>query len=64
MIFMTDTVDETFIYTDGKSVAYKGTILQFTEYPTSVSQILQILLTLQEMLIFQNMTIQLFRKKI
>ncbi len=36
MIFMTDAVDETFIYTDGNSISYKGTILQFTEYPTAV----------------------------
>ena len=35
-IFITDTVDEMFIYADGNKVAYKGTILQFTEYPPSV----------------------------
>lgn len=36
MTFMTDTVDETFVYTDGKQVSYKGVILLFTEYPPSV----------------------------
>lgn len=36
MTFMTDQVDETFIYHDGKQVAYKGVILLFTEYPPSV----------------------------
>jgi len=36
MIFMTDAVDETFIYNDGTQIAFKGTILQFTEYPTAV----------------------------
>lgn len=35
-IFMTDTVDETFVYADGNKVNFKGTILQFTEYPPSV----------------------------
>ena len=35
-VFMTDSVDETFVYNDGTSVQYKGTILQFTEYPPSV----------------------------
>lgn len=37
MIFMTDQVDETFIYKDGNNVTFKGTILLFTEYPPSVS---------------------------
>ncbi|MCQ2585435.1 MAG: OmpA family protein [Treponema sp.] len=36
MIFMTDVVDETFIYKDGNQITFKGTILQFTEYPTAV----------------------------
>lgn len=36
MVFMTDNVDETFIYLDGNSISYKGIILQFTEYPTAV----------------------------
>jgi len=36
MIFMTDSVDEVFVYKDGNSIAFKGTILQFTEYPTAV----------------------------
>lgn len=36
MTFMTDTVDETFVYADGKQVSYKGVILLFTEYPPSV----------------------------
>ena len=36
MVFMTDVVDETFIYSDGNQITFKGTILQFTEYPTSV----------------------------
>ncbi|MCF0243105.1 MAG: OmpA family protein [Treponema sp.] len=35
-IFITDQVDETFTYNDGNSVTYKGTILQFVEYPPSV----------------------------
>jgi len=35
MVFMTDTVDESFIYKDGTKVDYKGTILNFTEYPVS-----------------------------
>lgn len=37
MVFMTDTVDETFIYTNGAQITYKGNILQFTEYPPAVS---------------------------
>lgn len=36
MVFMTDNVDETFIYNDGTKVNYKGTLIQFTEYPVSV----------------------------
>lgn len=36
MTFMTDQVDETFVYHDGKQVTYKGVILLFTEYPPSV----------------------------
>ena len=31
-----DSVDETFVYADGKQVAFKGTISLFTEYPPSV----------------------------
>ena len=33
-----DTVDETFIYTDGNKYQYKGTISLFTEYPTAVDR--------------------------
>lgn len=35
MVFMWDNVDESFIYKDGTKVDYKGTILNFTEYPVS-----------------------------
>lgn len=37
MTFMTDNVDETFVYKDGNQVQYKGVILLFTEYPPSVN---------------------------
>jgi len=33
-----DTVDEVFVYSDGKQVALKGTISLFTEYPPSVEE--------------------------
>lgn len=36
MVFMSDNVDETFIYKDGTQLNFKGTILQFTEYPVTV----------------------------
>ena len=35
-VLIRDTVDEEFIYKDGKKIAYKGTISLFTEYPSSV----------------------------
>lgn len=36
-IVVRDTVDETFTYYDGNSVAFKGTISLFTEYPPTVN---------------------------
>ena len=33
-----DTVDETFIYTDGNKYQYKGTISLFTEYPPAIDR--------------------------
>lgn len=33
-----DTVDELFVYSDGKQIALKGTISLFTEYPPSVEE--------------------------
>lgn len=35
-ILVKDNVDETFFYSDGKQVAFKGTINLFTEYPPAV----------------------------
>ena len=35
-VLIRDTVDEEFIYKNGKKIAYKGTISLFTEYPSSV----------------------------
>ena len=35
-IVVRDSVDETFVYNDGKAVTFKGTISLFTEYPPSV----------------------------
>jgi outer membrane protein OmpA-like peptidoglycan-associated protein len=32
-LVINDSVDEKFVYTDGKEVAFKGTISMFTEYP-------------------------------
>lgn len=37
-ILIRDTVDETFYYKDGNNVAYKGTILLFTEFPPSIDK--------------------------
>ena len=37
-ILIRDTVDETFFYNDGINVAYKGTILLFTEFPPSIDK--------------------------
>lgn len=37
-IVVRDTVDETFIYTDGKQVSFKGTISLFTEYPPAIDR--------------------------
>ena len=33
-----DTVDETFVYTDGNKYQYKGTISLFTEYPPAIDR--------------------------
>lgn len=35
-IFITDMVDETFVYADGHSVQFKGTLTMFTEFPPAV----------------------------
>lgn len=35
-ILVTDQVDETFSYTDGKNITFKGTIILFTEFPPAV----------------------------
>lgn len=37
-IVVRDSVDETFVYNDGKAVAFKGTISLFTEYPPAVDR--------------------------
>ena len=37
-LLIRDTVDESFIYNDGKKIAYKGTISLFTDYPGSVDE--------------------------
>lgn len=37
-IVVRDTVDETFIYNDGKQVSFKGTISLFTEYPPAIDR--------------------------
>ena len=34
-LVINDSVDEKFVYADGKEVAFKGTISMFTEYPTT-----------------------------
>lgn len=36
-ILVTDNVDETFIYRDGKQVSFKGTISLFTKYPPALN---------------------------
>ena len=38
MLVMRDSVDETFIYSDGKKVQFKGSIALFTEYPPSIEE--------------------------
>lgn len=38
MLVMRDSVDETFIYSDGNKVQFKGTIALFTEYPPSIEE--------------------------
>ena len=38
MIVMRDSVDETFIYSDGNKVQFKGTIALFTEYPPAIEE--------------------------
>lgn len=38
MLVMRDSVDETFVFTDGNSVQFKGTIALFTEYPPSYNK--------------------------
>ena len=37
-IVVRDSVDETFVYSDGKNVAFRGTISLFTEYPPAVDR--------------------------
>ena len=37
-IVVRDSVDETFVYNDGKAVTFKGTISLFTEYPPAVDR--------------------------
>lgn len=37
-ILINDSVDETFFYSDGSQVAFKGTITLFTEYPPAVDR--------------------------
>ncbi len=37
-LLIKDTVDETFIYTDGNQIQFKGQISQFTEYPPAVDR--------------------------
>lgn len=37
-IVIRDTVDETFIYSDGSQIQFKGTISQFTEYPPAIDR--------------------------
>ena len=37
-ILISDTVDETFYYSDGTQVNLKGTITQFTEYPPAIDR--------------------------
>ena len=37
-IVVRDSVDETFVYNDGKAVTFKGTISLFTEYPPTVDR--------------------------
>lgn len=37
-IVVRDSVDETFVYNDGKAVTFKGTISLFTEYPLAVDR--------------------------
>ena len=37
-LYIRDTVDETFVYTDGNSYNFRGTINLFTEYPPSVNE--------------------------
>ncbi len=36
MLVMRDSVDETFTYSDGKKIQFKGTIALFTEYPPAI----------------------------
>lgn len=36
-LLIRDTVDETFKYTDGNQISFKGSISQFTEYPPAVN---------------------------
>lgn len=36
MLVVRDSVDETFVYSDGKSIQFKGTISLFTDYPPAV----------------------------
>ena len=38
MLVMRDSVDETFIYSDGNKVQFKGTIALFTEYPPVIEE--------------------------
>ncbi len=38
MLVMRDSVDETFIYSDGNKVQFKGTIALFTEYPPAIEE--------------------------
>ncbi|WP_407427839.1 OmpA family protein [Treponema sp.] len=37
-VLISDNVDETFYYTDGSQVNFKGTITQFTEYPPAIDR--------------------------
>lgn len=56
-----DSVDETFLYTDGKQVSFKGTISLFTEYPPAVDRT-KILPTLQRVAKLTNEEVESISK--
>lgn len=62
-IVVRDSVDETFVYTDGRNISFRGTISLFTEYPPAVDRS-RIIRALQRVAAISDEEAELLTKKV